>query len=386
MAKGKTSTTSQKSDSTSTVTLPAWMTEAGQRTFAGAEAQAKADPIQAYNKPMVAGVDTNQRQASDQAASTANTGAQDLNMSRAMTAGAVAGAPPVVTAGEFGDAEAGKYMSPYTQRVQERTLQEMRRQNVMRRAEMGDGAQASGAFGGTRHAVLEAEQAKGENANMMDFLARSTADAFSDAQGQFERDRSARMGAETQNGNFAEAGRNRMLAAAGQAGETARTASGVNSDNIMNLLRTGGVEQDTTNAGMAADRNEFLRMQDAPMERSRDLMAILAGTPRNVVSTSQSTGSGKTKENSGWLATAMGLGQIGASAFSDRRLKRSIQFIERLANGLGVYRYSYVWDLPGTAKRIGVMADEVARIVPRALGPRILGFATVNYAVLGELL
>lgn len=391
MASGGSSTkTTQKAEQASTVTLPAWMTEAGQRTYADAEATAKANPIKGYGRPMTAGVDPNQRAASTAAAAGMSTGAADLDASRAMTARSVGGAAPVVTAGKFGAPEAAEYMSPYTGAVQERTMAEMGRQNEMQRADLGDGAQGARAFGGTRQAVLEGEQARGQNANMLDYLARSNAEAYSSAQGQFERDRGARMGAETTNGQFSEAGRDRELAAAGMSGEIARTATGTQTDNIMNLLRTGGVEQDAANAGLGADYNEFLRMQDAPMERSRDLMAMLAGAPRNVVSTGTSSGSGTSKTPGSLMNTLMGAGMMGASAFaggakpSDRRLKRGIQFIERLANGLGIYRYNYWWDLPGTAKRIGVMADEVARIAPRALGPRILGFMTVNYAVLRE--
>jgi hypothetical protein len=65
-------------------------------------------------------------------------------------------------------------------------------------------------------------------------------------------------------------------------------------------------------------------------------------------------------------------------AFSDRRLKRTIELIRRLRDGLGVYRWTYIWGEDAT----GVMADEVERLRPWALGPRVGGFATVNYGAL----
>ena len=80
-----------------------------------------------------------------------------------------------------------------------------------------------------------------------------------------------------------------------------------------------------------------------------------------------------------------GLGSIAstvggiASIFSDRRLKHSIRKVGEFADGLGIYFFSYL----GSKQRLkGVMADEVAELRPWALGPRIAGYATVNYGAL----
>lgn len=89
-------------------------------------------------------------------------------------------------------------------------------------------------------------------------------------------------------------------------------------------------------------------------------------------------GSQTTRQNPGMgnqLMQAAGMGLQAASMFSDRRLKRDIALIGRLRDGLGVYRWVYRWG----EKATGVMADEVARLRPWALGPAVDGFATVNY-------
>lgn len=80
-------------------------------------------------------------------------------------------------------------------------------------------------------------------------------------------------------------------------------------------------------------------------------------------------------------AGAVGQGAASAGAFSDRRLKDNIERVGELADGLGVYRWNYVWDAP-EARHEGVMADEVAELRPWALGPEIGGYATVNYGAL----
>jgi hypothetical protein len=64
---------------------------------------------------------------------------------------------------------------------------------------------------------------------------------------------------------------------------------------------------------------------------------------------------------------------------SDRRLKRGIELIGRLRDGLGIYRWTYIWG----EKSAGVMADEVQRLRPWAYIPNFIGeYAGVNYGVL----
>jgi opacity protein-like surface antigen len=75
------------------------------------------------------------------------------------------------------------------------------------------------------------------------------------------------------------------------------------------------------------------------------------------------------------------VGRIGVSyLFSDRRLKRDISLLARLDNGLGLYRYRYVWS---DEVYVGVMAQEVARIVPDAVACGPDGYLRVNYRRLG---
>lgn len=74
-------------------------------------------------------------------------------------------------------------------------------------------------------------------------------------------------------------------------------------------------------------------------------------------------------------AIASTVGKI-ASVFSDRRLKEDIRKIDEFEDGLGIYQFRYInHDEP----QIGVMADEVEKLRPWALGPTVAGFATVDY-------
>jgi len=73
-------------------------------------------------------------------------------------------------------------------------------------------------------------------------------------------------------------------------------------------------------------------------------------------------------------------GFSGPLLASDRRLKRDVKLLRRLANGIGLYRYRYVWS---DTVYVGVMAQEVATIVPDAVVQGADGYLRVDYGRLG---
>jgi hypothetical protein len=104
-----------------------------------------------------------------------------------------------------------------------------------------------------------------------------------------------------------------------------------------------------------------------------------AGNVSSSYGTSNSTSESVGKSSPG---IAGFLGSIfGGAAASDRRLKKNIQKIGQLSNGLNIYRFDYI---DGRGPYIGVMADEVAVIQPEALGPVVDGYNTVYYDKIGQ--
>lgn len=69
----------------------------------------------------------------------------------------------------------------------------------------------------------------------------------------------------------------------------------------------------------------------------------------------------------------------GAGMMSDRRLKKNIVRIGTHALGIGLYTWDYLWGQPFS----GVMADEVEKVMPEAVGVHPSGFKWVNYKMLG---
>lgn len=79
----------------------------------------------------------------------------------------------------------------------------------------------------------------------------------------------------------------------------------------------------------------------------------------------------------GGMASGAGSALVAAS---DPRLKTDIEKVGEFQDGLGIYHWNYIW---GGPRHEGVMADEVAKLRPWALGPKIAGeYLTVNYGAL----
>lgn len=158
-----------------------------------------------------------------------------------------------------------------------------------------------------------------------------------------------------------------------------------------------------------ADAENRARYQDYGVERGYQQDAI--GAAQNLMGGSQSllnnaaelpwigvqAANGAVRQASGGYGTTTttqkgSLGEMlmqiaaagaqGAAMASDRRLKMDIEKVGEEADGLGRYRYRYVTDDANAPLREGVMADEVAKLRPWALGPERNGFATVDYGAL----
>lgn len=139
------------------------------------------------------------------------------------------------------------------------------------------------------------------------------------------------------------------------------------------LLRSGATAQALQSKG-AELNNQFFNnyLQQLSGLAGQGLQA--GGLVANAGQKSQSNGGGPSTIGS----IASTVGGI-ASIFSDRRLKTAIRRVGEFADGLGIYTWRYVW---GGQRVRGVMADEVAKLRPWALGPVVGGYATVNYGAL----
>lgn len=78
------------------------------------------------------------------------------------------------------------------------------------------------------------------------------------------------------------------------------------------------------------------------------------------------------------------LGSAGITKFSDYRLKENIVLVGRLREGMNIYEFEYKPEfkqVAGYGRYRGVMADEVERILPRAVVVASNGYKMVNYSM-----
>jgi hypothetical protein len=142
--------------------------------------------------------------------------------------------------------------------------------------------------------------------------------------------------------------------------------------NAFNLANTG--MQNEFNLGNAANT---YKSEWAPL----DYLANLWGGAGGQITTGGSSGGGL--DVGGILGGAGNLG-LGAAAmapflgFSDRRLKKDITRLFEDARGFAWYSFKYVWD--SVTEHVGVMADEVEKVIPRAVMTHPSGFKMVDYS------
>lgn len=134
--------------------------------------------------------------------------------------------------------------------------------------------------------------------------------------------------------------------------------------------------------GMVSGTNAAagLTMQGQGM-RLQGLNGIL-GTQTSIYNNNQDSGGG--------LGGALGLAKMGMDIYSggvasklwgsDRRIKENIKRVGETVHGLGLYEFNYIDD---DTRYRGVMADEVEAVKPEAVAYDDLGFASVNYGLLG---
>lgn len=137
------------------------------------------------------------------------------------------------------------------------------------------------------------------------------------------------------------------------------------------LLRSGSTSNRILQEGTALNQqsyNNWLQQLQGLSGLGLQGGGIIANTGQR--STGTSTGGGPS--TAGTIASA--IGGI-ASIFSDRRLKTDIRRVGKTKGGLPLYSFRYK---AGGPKQIGVMAQDVAKKKPDALGPEVGGFKTVN--------
>lgn len=334
--------------------------------------QAKAvtsKPYQAYGGQTLAGFNPTQLQGQEIATQGAlgNVGGQALGSAMQGTQGVMNYNPMQVGTGSALD-NVGNYMNPYLQNVAGNVLSNLDRARTMTLQQNSAAADAAGAYGGSRHGVVDAET----NRNFFDTAGQQLNSLFSQgydtALGMANTDLNRFLQAQQANQSAGLAGAQLNLGAANQLASMSDQQRQQYFGNAAMLEGVGNTQQGMAQAQLDDSYAKWLEAQNYDMNNVGFLANIVNGMP-NMGGTS----SGTTRSSpSGASQIGSALGTIGTvmSFFSDENMKSgrrpanegaALKAIERTP--VERWRYDPAKGGPddGGAEHIGPMAQSVAK-------------------------
>ena len=199
---------------------------------------------------------------------------------------------------------------------------------------------------------------------------------------------------------------NQGIAQGTEAYNNAKTLLGQNQNDRLTAATTQGI-----NTGLAANQQGFQQAAYNQMQPINVINALRTGSQvqgpsyANVPQQAQTAGAdilgatnaqytnqlnatnAQNAQTGNFMGGLMGLGSAAlmspVGTFSDENLKTDIKRIGTHDLGMGIYTYHYKdgYNLP-TGIQVGVMAQEVEKVIPEAVIVTDSGFKAVNYAML----
>lgn len=195
--------------------------------------------------------------------------------------------------GVWGQSAADKYMSPYIGSVIDRAKRETNRDFDIQNNRVKDAAVAAGAFGGSRHGIVESELERQRGQRLDDITTTGLNNAYLNAQQIFGQDQNRDLQAQIAN----EAARRNAAALGLQnaqlniAGSNAAQGLGraVQTSNLANVdagLNIGNIFRNASQQIRDFDYSEFLRQQGYDEGQANFLSGIVRGIPSTATTTS----------------------------------------------------------------------------------------------------
>lgn len=288
----------QTSQQTSVQELPEWAKPYAQSTLAKAESLTS-QPYQTYNAPRIAGFSPLQQQAQQQAAGMAP--AEQLGTATSLAQAAGAGAlgaggyqPGQFYGGVFGGRQAAQYMNPYLEQSLAPQIAEAQRQAGIASTQQAGQAVQSGAFGGSRFGLQQAELQRNLGQNISNIVGQGYNNAFTQAQQQFNQDMARRMQAQQMGEQSRQFGANlglqglqTGLQAAGTLGNLGQTQYGQQMGINQLQNQYGGQQQALQQQGLSQAYQDFLNQQNYPYKQLGFMSDMIRGLPLGQQTTAQ---------------------------------------------------------------------------------------------------
>lgn len=285
--------------------------------------------------------------------------------------------PETVTAGTLPGVDISQYMDPYTQEVIDTSLADLERQRLIQQQGIGAQAQAAGAFGGSRMGIQEAmtNEAFARQAGTLAAGLRSA--GFTQAQNLAQTDLARQLSADQLNQAAGLSGAQFQLGAYNQLGNMGLTGYNLANQQMNQFMANEAMKQGLQTNLYGQQVGQATGFFGQPVQSLPYVSAALGASPMPQT-TSQSYAPG--------LMDFLTLGAYakGVGVFSDERLKKDIEEVKALSNGVKVVR----WKWNDIGKKIadasqptyGVIAQQVAKIIPDAVMKHASGYLMVDYS------
>jgi hypothetical protein len=282
--------------STQTQDLPDWAKPYAQEVLGKGAALSEA-PYQAYTGERIAQFTPLQQQAFQGAGAMAPSAATGEAVTRALGTSY----DPYAT-GQFG-AQASQYMDPYMQNVVGIQQREAARASEMQRNQNQAGAVQSGAFGGSRQAIVEAERQRNLATQQGDIQARGLQDAYSRGQTQFNTENQLREQSRQYGAGLGLQGLQTALTGANQ-----QFTQGMD----VNKLQAGyGTQQQQQVQNILGQQyQDFQDQKKFPYQQLEFQSNLLRGTPSGTTTTMYAPGPSTISQVAGLGTAAYGLSKM----------------------------------------------------------------------------
>ena len=281
------------STSTQTNSISPWMEEAAKAQLGKATAltDINQNPYKEYEGNRIAEFNPMQQQFFQGVQNLDTSGVinQGIGAAGAATERALGTSYTPYQTGQFG-AQAGQYMDPYMQNVVDIQQREAQRQADIAKTQSNATAVKSGAFGGGRQAIVDAEAARNLAMQKGDIQARGLQDAFTRGQQQFNTEQALGEASRQYGAGLGLEGLKTALTGSSQLGGLGATQFGQQKDILGALQSAGGQQQAQEQAKLSQGYEDFLAKQKYPYQQLEFMSNIMRGTPYGTTTSMYSPG------------------------------------------------------------------------------------------------
>jgi hypothetical protein len=333
--------TNQTSQQTTTQDLPDWAKPYAQDVLSKGKAvtDINQNPYQPYGGERIAGFSDLQNQSFQGAQNMAP--AAQIGQGTAAAVGAGLGGANV--AGQANTQgfqnQVGGYMNPYMNQILAPQLAEANRQYDIGATKQQSAATQAGAFGGSREAIMAAENERNRNTGLNQIYGQGLNTAFTNAQNQYNQNLGTQLQGYGLLGNAANS--------LGQLGQTQYQQNmGINA--LQNQY--GGQQQAQEQKGLDTAYQDFLTQKNYPYQQLSYMANLVRGTPMGMNTSSQV-----------YQAPPSTLGQLGGLGLGAYGLSKM------MAEGGEVKSYAGGGDIPDPMNNSYEMASAVDKLTDEQL-------------------